>query len=126
MVQAIDDLAKQAAASHEFPAADWLPPEDPNHDELLATNVDAGSHWLHRMAQRETTSTCSVCNRAPAAVPMVIEGKWWTVCPACAKANAPEQNKILAENERQAEAREHGVDPSIVYSVGEDGSHEPA
>jgi len=126
VVQAIDDLAKQVAASHEFPAADWLPPEDPGHDELLATDVDAGRYWLHSMAQRETTATCSVCNRAPAEVPVVIEGKWWTVCKACAAVNAAEQNKILDERERQAQKAAHGVDPNIAYSLGEDGSHHPA
>jgi len=126
VVQALGDLATQVAASHEFAAADWLPPDDPGHDELLATDVDAGRYWLHSMAQRETTSTCSVCNRAPAAVPMVIEGKWWTVCPACFKANAAEQDKILTELQRRAQVAQHGVDPNARFSIGEDGSHEPA
>jgi len=126
VVQAISDLAEQVAASHEFAAAAWLPPDDPGHDALRDTPVDAGSDWLRRMARRETGKTCSVCQRALAAVPVVIEGKWWTVCPACAKANAAEQVAILAERQRQAKVAEHGVDPSIVYSVGEDGSHEPA
>lgn len=126
VVQALGDLAKQVAASHEFAAADWLPPDDPGHGELLATPADAGSDWLRRMAQRETGKTCSVCQRAPAAVPVVIEGKWWTVCPACAEANAAEQDAILAERERQAKTARHAVDPHIVYSVGQDGSHDPA
>lgn len=126
VVKALGELAEQAAASHEFAAAAWLPPDDPGHGELLAAPVDAGSKWLRRMAARETGKTCSVCQRAPAAVAVVIEGKWWTVCPACAKANAAEQDAILAERERQAKVAQHAVDPNIVYSVGEDGSHEPA
>lgn len=126
VAQAIDDLAKRVAVSHEFPAADWLPPEDPGHDELLATDVDAGRYWLHSMAQRETTATCSVCNRAPAEVAMVIEGKWWTVCKPCAAANAAEQTATLDKRERQAKAAEHGVDPNASYSVDGDGSHHPA
>jgi len=125
VVQAISDLAKQVAASHEFPAADWLPPSDPEHDALRDTPVDAGRYWLHRMAQRETGQTCSVCNIAPAAVPMVIEGKWWTVCKACAAANAAEQDAIMKERERQAKTIARG-DPSASYSVDEDGSHHPA
>jgi hypothetical protein len=126
VVQALGDLAEQAAASHEFAAADWLPPDDPGHGELLATPVDAGSNWLRYMAGRETGKTCSVCCRAPAAVAVVIEGKWWTVCPACAEANAAEQKAIMDERERQAKTRQHAVDPNAVFSIGEDGSHEPA
>lgn len=126
VVQSLGDLAKQVAASHEFAAAAWLPPDDPSHGELLAAPVDAGSDWLRHMAQRETGKTCSVCGLAPAAVPLVIKGKWWTVCPACAKANAAEQDAILAERERQAQKAKHAVDPHAVYSIGEDGSHEPA
>jgi len=127
-VQVLGDLAKQVAASHEFAAGDWLPPEDPRHAELLATDVDAGRHWLRYMAARETGKTCSVCCRADASapVPMLIDGKWWTVCETCFKANAAEQDKILAELQRRANVDQHGVDPNAAYSIGEDGSHHPA
>ena len=108
VVTALDDLASQVAASHEFAAADWLPPTDPQHAELLAAPADAGSKWLRHMAASETGKTCSVCQRAPAAEPVVIDGQWWTVCPACAKANAAEQDKILAESERQAKTSRRG------------------
>ena len=103
------------------------PASDPEHDALRDTPVDAGRYWLRYMAARETGKTCSVCCRAPASAPLpvVIDGQWWTVCPTCADAQSAEQDAIMAERERQAKTIERG-DPSAIYSIGEDGSHEPA
>jgi len=124
----VETVAAAVAEAGTFPAADWTPLTAPGHAELLAEPLDPATPWVKARAMQETGGTCSVCQRLPAsaALPALIEGKWWSVCPDCGKANAKEQDKILAENERQSTAREHGVDPNAFYSVGEDGSHHPA
>ena len=122
----VDAVAAAVAEAGTWPAADWLPPTDPGHAELLAEPLDPATPWVKARAMRETGGTCSVCQRAPAEVPVVIEGKWWTVCKPCAAANAAEQNAVMDEREREAAARQHGVDPNAFFSIGEDGSHEPA
>lgn len=124
----VDAVAAAVAEAGTFPASDWVPPGDERHSDLMAEPLDPATTWVKDRAMRETGVTCSVCQRAPASapLPMVIEGKWWTVCPACAKANAKEQDAILAELQRQAKTRQHAVDPNINYSVGPDGDHHPA
>lgn len=124
----VDAVAAAVAEAGTFPASDWVPPSDPAHAELLAAPLDPATPWVMARAMSETGTTCSVCCRAPAsaALPVLIEGKWWTVCPNCFKANAAEQDKILAELQRQGTVAQHGVDPHASFSVGEDGSHHPA
>jgi hypothetical protein len=103
-------VQEAVASSGAFAAADWTTPTDPEHDAMLATPLDPATPWVRARAMRETGTTCSVCLIAPAsaALPMVIEGRWWTVCPKCYEANAAEQAATLAESEQRAKLDRKG------------------
>lgn len=53
---------REALSPQAFPAAEWCPPDDPEHASLSERPLDEAAPWLARAMRMVFDSTCAVCH----------------------------------------------------------------
>ena len=104
-------LATAVAAEGSFPAADWLPPADPDHATLCGAPLDLPAPWVRSAALRLHGPKCALCGASQPPADTVVEegGRLQLVHGACLRKPASEQEKKRAE--RLAKMQAHGFPP---------------
>ena len=115
MLDVLDGLSK-ALAVDAFPGADWCPPGDDEHADLLHQPLDPETSWVRCAIFRELGHSCAACARPCDTILPDGGGGFAVVHPGCVvKSSDPDERKRRAaeylRRQRQTEALVGGFPP---------------
>ena len=105
-------LAAAVGEEGSFPAGDWLPPTDSEHDAMLAAPLDTGTAWVRSAVLRLHGPKCAVCGGPGADVVAEVaeQGAPLVMVHAKCRDRKPDE-KENRRAERLAKMQAHGFPP---------------
>lgn len=109
----VEAVAGAVAEAGTFPPADWTPPTDPAHADLLAEPLDPATEWVKAQVRKEWGDSCVVCKLPGAEEAVEVVGAaWpWAMVHTRCKNKAPDP-KAQRRAEREAKMQRGGFPPS--------------
>jgi len=108
--KAAEALLLAVAEPGDFTQAEWSPPDDPGHADLMAQPLDLDAPWVVAAVRRDWGSTCAICNLPPRADVVVEDERGRGLVMVHASCRGRKSDPARAE--RLAKMQRGGFPPS--------------